>query len=177
LGSRGGAGSRGGCHRCRGPPLWQPQMPLTPAEWAPSSLSWRPLRPLPTNWRRGHRFGQILERNTRTRDRAVKGFVELLVVSGDQWRENCTFTGPNNMLCKINIPNTSLIKIACFGCYFYESNMWDGSFVKHVIWTAKNTIFSTSGGVWFFFFHTVVSRPPPRMAVGGFGWGLCGFWV
>jgi hypothetical protein len=30
----------------------------------------------------------------------------------------------------------------CFDCYFYKSNVWDDIFAKHVVWAAKNAIFS-----------------------------------
>jgi hypothetical protein len=33
----------------------------------------------------------------------------------------------------------------CLGCYFYESNIWDGSFAKRVVWGGKSTIFSIFG--------------------------------
>ena len=29
----------------------------------------------------------------------------------------------------------------CFGCYFYENNVSDASFVKRIVWDAKNAIF------------------------------------
>jgi hypothetical protein len=30
----------------------------------------------------------------------------------------------------------------CFDCYFYKSSVWDDIFAKHVVWAAKNAIFS-----------------------------------
>jgi hypothetical protein len=31
----------------------------------------------------------------------------------------------------------------CFDCYFYKSSVWDDIFAKHVVWAAKNAIFSS----------------------------------
>ena len=35
------------------------------------------------------------------------------------------------------------IRSNCFGCYFYKNYVSDASLAKHIVWTAKNAIFST----------------------------------
>jgi hypothetical protein len=40
----------------------------------------------------------------------------------------------------------------CLGCYFYEVNVWDASFAKHIVWAATNAILSPS----------VIPRPRPE---------------